>query len=108
MSTSKSIKAPSHGKQPCLPTATALQPSPCTPSPCAGARICKAARENALRLKLALFFCQISFNPELSPDLIHTAAASVNEMENVVSGRNRTMWVLPLVAAPAFSGFNCR
>lgn len=32
-------------KQPCLPTTTALQPSPCTPLPCAGASIHEAASE---------------------------------------------------------------
>lgn len=60
-----------------------------------------------IEIKTCLFFCQISFNSEPSPDLIHTAATSVNAMENFVSGRNKMTWMLLLVAASAFSQFNC-
>lgn len=98
----KSRKESWCGKHPCLPPAPSPQPSP---SPRAAASIRKTAN---ISLKLAFFFFfHISFNPELTPDLIDTAVTSVNVMENMVSGGNKMTWMLLLVAAPAFSGFNC-
>lgn len=60
-----------------------------------------------IEIKTCLFFCQIGFNSEPSPDLIDTAATSANAMENVVSGRSKMTRMLLSVAAPAFSWFNC-
>lgn len=53
------------------------------------------------------FFLQITLNPELSPGLIHTAATSIDAMENMVLGRNKMTRMLLLVVGPFFSRSSC-